>query len=60
MLPENKKDWKYYPDADVDYSGCTGYFQTEDEVNRFITWLSTLKEKWFKVALNLMTVVIKL
>lgn len=43
MLPENKKDWKYYPDADADYSGCTGYFQTENDVNKFITWLSTLK-----------------
>lgn len=45
MLPENKEDWKYYPDADVDYSGCIGYFQTEDEVNKFITWLSTLRER---------------
>jgi len=45
MLPENKEDWKYYPDADLDYSGCTGYFQTDDEVNRFIAWLSTLNEK---------------
>jgi len=45
MLPENKEDWKYYQDADMDYSGCIGYFQTEDEVKRFITWLSSLKIK---------------
>ena len=45
MLPENKEDWKYYPGADEDFSGCTGYFQKEEEVNKFITWLSTLKGK---------------
>jgi hypothetical protein len=45
MLPENKEDWKYYPDADPDYSGCIGYFQTEAEVNRFTTWLRTLNGK---------------
>ena len=43
MLPENKEDWKFYPDADVDYSGCIGFFKTENEVNRFIAWLRTLK-----------------
>lgn len=44
-LPENKEDWKYYPAADTDYSGCIGYFQKEEEVNKFITWLNTLKGK---------------
>jgi hypothetical protein len=44
MLPKNKEDWKYFGEADEDYSGLTGYFQTEEEVKRFASWLNTLKE----------------
>jgi hypothetical protein len=44
MLPKNIADWKYFGEADEDYSGLIGYFQTEEEVNRFSSWLNTLKE----------------
>lgn len=44
MLPKNKEDWKYFGEADEDYSGLIGYFQVEEEVNRFASWLNALKE----------------
>jgi hypothetical protein len=43
-LPKNKEDWKYFGGADEDYSGFVGFFQTEEEVNRFVEWLNTLKD----------------
>lgn len=45
MLPENKEDWKYYQGADEYFSGYTGYFKKEEEVNKFIIMLGTLKDR---------------
>lgn len=35
-LPPNHEPWKYYPSADQDASGLTGYFQDQQGVERFL------------------------
>jgi hypothetical protein len=49
VLPPDKENWKYFPADQEDksgfYSGFMGYFHTDEEVNKFITWLSTLEHK---------------
>lgn len=37
LLPSNLEDWKYYADADDDYSGYAGYFQTTEEIQHFVS-----------------------
>lgn len=42
LLPSNKKEWKYYPNADEDYSGYEGYFVSENEVEKFLSGLQNV------------------
>ncbi len=37
LLPSNLEDWRYYTDADDDYSGYAGYFQTIEEIQHFVS-----------------------
>ncbi|MFE3845874.1 DUF91 domain-containing protein [Thermoplasmatota archaeon] len=35
LLPKNKKEWRYYPEASDEYSGYEGFFKDETEVKIF-------------------------
>lgn len=39
LLPERREEWTYYGGAGPDYSGFAGYFQTVEEIERFLTGL---------------------
>ncbi len=39
LLPTSKYDWENYPGATPDWSGHEGFFNTQDQVDKFITGL---------------------
>ncbi|MBM4043021.1 MAG: DUF91 domain-containing protein [Planctomycetes bacterium] len=39
LLPEGAQDWIYYPSAGDDYKGFSGFFQTSEDVARFLAGL---------------------
>jgi hypothetical protein len=39
LLPPNRKSWKYYENANEDYSGFEGFFKAPYEVDRFLAGL---------------------
>jgi len=42
ILPSNKREWKYYANADEDYSGYEGHFVGNEEVKRFLNGLQNV------------------
>ena len=40
LLPENRYDWKNFPEAPPEWSGHEGYFKSLDEIEKFIIGLS--------------------
>lgn len=45
ILPEQRKDWIYFKDAEPDYEGYDGYFRTEVEVKRFLAGVTSVEPK---------------
>lgn len=44
-LPENKREWKYYETAPPDMSGYEGFFNSMQEINRFLEGIKNIKSK---------------
>lgn len=42
LLPANRKNWKYYEDADENYSGFDGFFANEEQVEKFLNGLQNV------------------
>ena len=42
ILPANKSPWKYYANADDDYSGFEGYFVNDGEVEKFLNGIQNV------------------
>jgi len=45
ILPQDKKEWKFYKNAPPEYTGYEGYFKSKEEIEKFMKKLQELKEK---------------
>jgi len=45
ILPQNKKEWKFFKNAPPEYSGYEGYFKDKEEIETFLNKLQELKSK---------------
>lgn len=45
ILPENRKEWKYYKSAPAEYSGFQGFFEGKEEIKTFLSKLQELKNR---------------
>ncbi len=45
ILPQNKREWKFYKNAPPEYTGYEGFFKNKEEIEKFLNKLRELKTK---------------